>query len=426
MCQFGGIFKTPLVSGPGDTPEAARLIAASEGDYPKLLKLDKDTKVLDTDALAASARLSKLSSRMKYLGGRLQLPGDVHTVLADVIAQLEAARTGARIAVNFEATKASAQGFLDASGPALNNLKAADQKLVGIVRFTQPLSQDAKRLALYSSLTSDALKKFSDDALSHEPDITYCVRYSLVYSSASRAQNACIKQKAEAAAVDADVAALGADKAINPLLTSFSPDLPPLRALNGFDPGLAPMEKLLGDAKKLRSALKPLCDQLKRLNGDIDIPLGVYTIKVPIGKILDTSLDLEDYIKRKVSDVVWDAAKVFGIDKLLHKLMDAADSVMSDVARHVNFNIGLSLPLDAIDGLAPKVPALSAAFPGDLPIPKVGPARSPLLAVLALTNFPGKDVLDKLKGQLTAAAPFCVSGNHASLKLFPPTFGCRK
>ncbi len=413
--QAGAQWHSSPIKGPGNTDAAARGIAALKD--AGLDTLDADTAALGTDTRALSKRMYDLSGKMDTLGDALLLPGKIQSDLDEIISMLNSARTAARLLANVEATAVTANRFLSSSEPALRDLQAADQKAAAIAAVTDPLGHKAKSLSIFAKAASVYLDGVAGTVLDHEPDVTYCVRYSLVYAGDNI--RPCIQANADALAAEADALVVDVDKVIKPLLASYSLDAPAIKGLQDFVPNFAPLQALLRDAEALKSALKPVCDELKRLEGDIKIDLGVYTIKVPIGKILDTALDLEDYIKHKVSGVIWDAAKLFGINKLLDKLVSEAESVAKEVTRNINFNLNLGLNVNALGDLAPKLPQLTGVFPGSLPIPEI-------------KNFwrmgdymPGKAQFEKLGADFMGAAGLCYTGNRNTLELFAPTLGCR-
>jgi len=414
------------VGGPDTTLPALQAYAAAKTKCPSLLKLDQDTARLDADTLALSDRLDKTSKRLDQLAKRLAIPGQLAKVLAAIETQMVTAQKGAKMAEGVPQLAEKAKRFGASLTPALANVKAARAKADAIAKRLEPVRKNAEKFSGYAAKTALGLDGFSAGVLRHEPDVTYCIQFAIAYNDDP--VKACVQQKADDLAAKLDPIVVELDKVIAPLLTTLDMKAPALAALDGFDANITPVEDLKKKAEALQKKLKAMCDALQALEEKMEssftvsIPylVGSYDIKVSMAIILKGSAAIGDYIKEKVSGAVWTAAKAFGLGKIVEILTDKANKAVNAIMDKVDFKMDLSLPLDPLNNLESRLPALEAAFPGSFSMPQLDTS----LPSFGLPGVPAGLDLRQLALSLKEVSPGCASGNTRHLTGF--TYGCAK
>ena len=288
---------------------------------PSLARLDADTAALQNHNTALAARFNTLSTGFRLTADVLAIPSHLVVLLGGIETSLVTVQTGAKTAQGVTQLRAEAKKIETDAAALLTQVRAAKAKAVRIqAKVATPLRL-SKTAAADFSIAAKGLQAMDQAILQKEPVTTAMVQYALEVSNDP--QKTCIQQKADQLAPELSKVALELDRVERLLL--YSPDLPELKLLNGFADAVNALDKLRRDAEALENRLEDLERPLKKIEDALEdtfsvnlpYPGGSYKIKISGKKLLDASADIQEEIKAKLSDTLWEIAKAFGLNKLI-------------------------------------------------------------------------------------------------------------
>lgn len=420
-------YKPPVTGGPGTTTKAMEDHVAAENKCPSLAKLDQDTARLDGDVTMLAARLQTLSNRLNQIAILLAIPSNLAADLKKIEGFMITTQKGAKLAEGVPQFQQNAKKVDDAITPALAQVRTARTKADALAARLEPARKASAKMSDYSGKSAKALNAFSADILKHEPDAGFGAQVSIVhYDEPTRS---CIQGKVDDLAGRLDKLVTEMDKVTKLLLTDLSINSPAISGLEDYAAKLNALDGVRKKAELLEDRLDAMCkglDKLEELMDDnftVSIPylVGSYKVHVGMSTILKGSKAIEDYIKDAVSDAVWEAAKTFGVGKLVDEVVSDASHAIDKVGNQLHLNPDMSIPgLEQLDGLTAQADQLVAIFSGGLKIPDVN-VDSP---DFGLPQVPAGLDLRNISVFLKQLSPYGFGWDWARLEANVPAFGC--
>jgi hypothetical protein len=365
-----------LAGGSGSNTKDADDEKAAQQKCPSLQTLDRDaaTTAGDTDRLVK--RLDTLGHRLRTVSELLAIPSDLAKDLKKIETLLAAVQKGAQLAEAVPQLEAQAKKVKEAIPPALLQVQSARTKAAALGAKLEPARQLTSLMATGSTRTALGLDVFSKDVLKQMPKVSLAAQYSIVHFEDPT--RTCIQAKVDDCAGRLDEVVLGLDKVVLALLVTFGIDAPVLKDLENFVSRLDALDAVRKKAAQLEARLAGMERELKALEHLLDstytvkIPylLGHYDVKINMSRILKGSKVIEDEIKDAVSGAVWDAAKAFGLEKLIKDVEKDAFKDLDEITGKLHLNPDLAIPgLGQLDDWMAPADAFLAVFPGTFRIP---------------------------------------------------------
>jgi hypothetical protein len=156
------------------------------------------------------------------------------------------------------------------------------------------------------------------------------------------------------------------------------------------------------------------------------VNFGVYKVKISGKTIVKGADEIEDEIKHVLGKLAWDAAKDFGIKKIVHILMSDADKEFKKVIAKLDFSTDVHLPgLKRLDGLDADLSALVPGIPASLSFPVIN-VKKPNFGIPAINASMDLRRIESLQLNFCSPYGYDWSKNWNKFKLNPPTLGCSK
>ena len=372
--------------------------------------------------------MDTLGHRMHQASDLLSVPGALAKDLDRIVTLLTAVQKGAKTAEAVEQIKAEAKKVSAAVTPALVEVKAARDQAAALAETLKPAAKATKVIGDGAAVTATGLNGFSSAVLKNEPAASRMGQFSIVHFAPP--VQTCIQGKVDDLAARLDRTALAMDKVVLLLLTDYSLQAPALAGLDLHLGKLDPLAQLQAEIAKLDARLAAMTKGIKDLEDFLDtkftvkIPYlaGTYEVKIKMSYLIEDAKAIEDAIKDKASDVVWEAAKVFGVKALIKKVLEEANDAFEDMARKMHLNPNMTIPgLDKLAALKGEVEALAGAFPGTLKVP----AFTLNTPDFGWPNVPAGVDFRSLELDLKQLAPLGYKWDLVALETHAPNFGCQ-
>jgi hypothetical protein len=427
--QAAGKIHVPstVIGGPTTDGRCALMGKAENTKCDSLAKLDKDTAALDKDTLALAGRFSDISTALGVTAKALAAPGDLSKALDAIKTALETVQAGAKAAEGVPELREKAKDLQESVGASLTEVKTLKAKADRIAAKVEPARKAAKSGSDGFGDASKVLKSFASGVLVNEPKATAIIQYSLYYLNDP--QLSCLRGKVDSGAGDLDKMVLEMDRVEKIML--YSPEIPELKPFKKFAALLDPVAKLQADVDALARRLDPLQSSLQDIERLMDKDFSIkiskkFRIKISGEIILKGSKAIQDEIEKLVGTEIYDVAKAFGLDKIIHSLVSDARKDLDRVLKKLDLGVNVHLPdLGVLDSLEAAIDAELPGLPAGIAVPKID---------MSLPGFglpgmdPSIDLTQFFPGLKNFTAPYSFDwgADWAKLEAHPPTLGCPK
>jgi hypothetical protein len=418
----------PAAGGSGTNTKDADDEKAAQQKCPSLLTLDRDAATTDGDVDRLATRMDTLGHRLRTISELLAIPSDLAKDLKKIETLLVVVQKGAQLAEAVPQVEAQAKKVKEAIPPALVQVRSARTKAEALGVKLEPARQLTSAMATGSARTALGLELFSADVLKKMPKVSLSAQYAIVHFEDPT--RTCIQGKVDDVAGRLDQVLLDLDQVVKVLLVTYGIDAPVLKDLENFVTRLDALDAVWKRAAALEARLAGMEHELKALEQLLDskytikIPylLGHYDVKSSMSRIIKGSQAIEDDLKDAVSGAVWDAAKAFGLGKLIKDVEKDAFKDLDEITGKLHLNPDFTIPgLGQLDDWMAPADALLAVFPGAFKIPTFNLDAPDF----GLPQVPGSLDLRNIVGFSRFLSPLGFTWEWPKLIALEPSLGCK-
>jgi len=399
------------------------IAADTTGKSSSLMLLDADSSQLNGDMIALHTRLQDIHKTLWLTKTLLAVPGYLASDLKKLESELKLLDGLLTTAQAIPELREDAQNAKQQIEIVLKEFSAARAKAEQVEQQVKPFKTTIDTADSQIQKVDTNAERFRVAIVN--PMSTYTNIAQTCVNNAVPAGRPCMQRAVDSKGNNLDVGVKQLDKVVKLALT----DMPDLISLKKLD---ADFEALDSIRKKVASVLKeihPMIDALKELDSLLKqhfhekfpypdptwkdpIRISHYEIKVSMRTILNGSKAIEDEIEHALSKSMWEAAKVFGVGKLVNSLKHQAEKDLSTIKSKLHLKNNLRIPeLAQLDSIFSNITTDIAKFPANFGV------NLPDISLDAPSlNFRGELIdLSALKRLMSELAPHGISGPSANL-----------
>ncbi len=397
--------------------------AGAPAKSASLSRLDVDAIQLNADMMALHTRLQDIHKVLWTTKKLLAAPGILASDLKKLETELkllDGLLNTAQAVPQFREDAKKAKQQIDVVLKEVSAARARAEDLEHRVEPYKPKIESADNKVQKIDTNAERFRRFFA-----EPMPTYTKVAQTCVSNAAQDRMSCMQRAVDDKANKLDKGVQEMDKVVKLALTNL-PDIVPLKKLDAdfeaIDAIGDKVEAMIKRIHEMTGALRELQSLLdKKIGASFPYPdptwknplrVSHYEVKVKMRTILNGAKAIEDEIEHALSKTLWQAAKVFGVGKLVNAIKRDAEKELDGIKKKLHLNQSLRIPeLAKLEGAFGNINAALVNFPFDfsLNLPDFSPDAPSL-------NFGGHFIdLSAIKKLMNELAPNGLSGAPAKI-----------